>query len=215
MPTTYEYPCLVYRQRPAQTRRSSAYSTPRPRHPRMGRHSPAGGDARGNGGLVTNRRCEPVRRFLGPIDNTIPAVVISLNLPAEAGSRRVVSPRSVSSMTLASHRSGWSLTASIGSLGVQSFNADMHLNVVALLLGDLDEAAFQFMVINQKGEPGRHGPHPQPLRPAAGQPLSGPTRFGGAHGRPPLRPGGTGERRSREPVPPPDRLADHTGSSTG
>ncbi|MEI8379662.1 MAG: DGQHR domain-containing protein [Planctomycetota bacterium] len=92
-----------------------------------------------------------VRRFLGPIENIIPtAVVISLSLPADARIQEGGVTKLSFEHAPNAEPIGLVIDGQHRLLGIESFNPEMHVNVVALLTSDLEEAAFQFIVINQK-----------------------------------------------------------------
>jgi DGQHR domain-containing protein len=93
-----------------------------------------------------------IKRFLQDADNTIPtAVIIALNLPAEA---RVVEGGEVRKLRFThepnSPKVGVVIDGQHRLLGMKEFEPSLRAIVVALLTGDENEAAFQFLVINNK-----------------------------------------------------------------
>lgn len=152
-PQTYEYPCLIYRQRQNQANTAEFCLF----------HAPvaeilAWADIRrleatreGQQRARNDAKVRAVKRFLGPTENTIPtAVVLSLNLPPEARVNEGGVTKLRFTYEQGSTPVGLVIDGQHRLLGAQSYDSTIHLNVVALLTGDMDEAAFQFMVINQK-----------------------------------------------------------------
>jgi DGQHR domain-containing protein len=152
MATIYEYQCLIYSQRPANpnvadfclfhapVRDILAWADIRRLETREGQQRSR-----------NDAKVRAVRRFLAVPDNTIPtAVVLSLNLPTTARITDNGATKLRFEYETGAPQVGLVIDGQHRLLGAQAYQDDMQLNVVALMTGDADEAAFQFMVINQK-----------------------------------------------------------------
>jgi len=150
----YEYDCLVYKQRPA------AQAVPE----FCLFHAPVGeidcwADVlrleTGPGGAqrsLNTSKLHAIKRFLQDGDNTIPSsIIISLNLPPEA---RIMEGDKLRRIRFTYEPANPKIAVVIDGqhrlLGMKDLDPTLHVNVVALLTGDVNEAAFQFLVINNK-----------------------------------------------------------------
>ncbi len=150
----YEYDCLVYKQRPA-ARAVPEFCL---------FHAPVGeidswADVlrleTGPGGAqrsLNTSKPHAIKRFLRDPDNTIPtSIIISLNLPAEA---RIMEGGQLRKIRFTYDQANPKIAVVIDGqhrlLGMKDLDPSLHANVVALLTGDVNEAAFQFLVINNK-----------------------------------------------------------------
>ena len=150
----YEYDCLVYKQRPA-ARAVPEFCL---------FHAPVGeidswADVlrleTGPGGAqrsLNTSKLHAIKRFLRDPDNTIPtSIIISLNLPSEA---RIMEGGQLRKIRFTYDQADPKFAVVIDGqhrlLGMKDLDPSLHVNVVALVTGDLNEAAFQFLVINNK-----------------------------------------------------------------
>ena len=101
---------------------------------------------------LNTSKLHAIKRFLRDPDNTIPtSIIISLNLPAEA---RIMEGGQFRKIRFTYDQADPKFAVVIDGqhrlLGMKDLDPSLHVNVVALLTGDLNEAAFQFLVINNK-----------------------------------------------------------------
>ena len=101
---------------------------------------------------LNQSRVRAVRRYLEDELNTVPtAVIVLLSLdpqcyPTGNGNRTA----QITIEPQGDTKPGVVIDGQHRLMGVESFDPATHLNVVALLSDDPDEAAFQFFVINNK-----------------------------------------------------------------
>lgn len=101
---------------------------------------------------LNESRVRAVRRYLQDDLNTVPTSVIILlslnkeNYPPGDGNRTA----QITIEAKGEAKPGVVIDGQHRLVGVESFDPSTHLNVVALLSNDPDEAAFQFFVINNK-----------------------------------------------------------------
>jgi DGQHR domain-containing protein len=155
MTTKYVYDCLVYAQRPDQSHVPEFCLF----------HAPAGevlewADIerleKGPGGAqrgVNKTKVGSVKRFLDDIANTIPtAVILALDVPdtAKVTDEDGIVRQIRFEYTDGSRKPAIVIDGQHRLLGMTTFDRNIRVNIVALLSGDPDETAFQFLVINNK-----------------------------------------------------------------
>ena len=155
MPQEYKYDCLAYSQRPDQG------SVPQfcIFHAPVGEvlqwadierlEAGPGGAQRG----LNDAKVRSVKRYLDDEANTIPtAVIIALDLPdgaLESSPRRKSATLRIK-VRPRKPKPGVIIDGQHRLLGMREFDPSIHVNIVALLTGEEDETAFQFLVINNK-----------------------------------------------------------------
>ena len=150
---SYKYPAIFSRQRGKEGPLVATFVAPAGEIAKWAEIERIKHEGGGHQRLKNESRVRAIRRFLGQdIRNTIPtALVVALQLP-EFDKEKIELGR-CSTITISIHGDscpGIIIDGQHRMYGVNSYDSDLPLNVVALINPEDEEIAFQFLVINNK-----------------------------------------------------------------